>query len=322
MSAPESAPPPSLAVLLFRDALSRAAHLENEARTLADYEYRSATPPRIANLIHGIVEQCEQAIREEWAEYQRAETDEERGTILNSVQTWDALLRTTGNRLRYIIGASASRVPSGLGRLLETIIKELELGDGILLREKWSYNYSIEFTPIEQGYHDRLSGVLSPEQLSLLFGASGDLPRTHAIGFPAIERDNTLLHSAIAHEIGHVAVERWLEEHDDSNASVAEKLRAAASRLLETSSSSQGDLMLRVQINLTAARIQSARRRFLQEYGSDLFAVELFGPAALLSMTSIAMSQGLDSEPRAEKDSYPSWRSRLRFALARAAASR
>lgn len=310
----KSAPPPALAVLFFRDALSRASHLKNETYTLSDYEYRSPTPPRVAKLIHDIVEHGENAIRDEWAEYRRANTDEDRRTILNNVQVWDSMLRMTGGRLRYIIGASAPRVPSGLGLLLETIIQDQGLGDGILLREKWTYNYSIDITPIEQLYYNLFSGILATKDLASIFGDEGALSSTYAIGFPAIERNNTLLHCAIAHEIGHIAVERWLTQNYDSDTRATSDSRAAATRLINPETVPP-NLEEWGEILAAMSRIHTARRRFLQEYGSDIYAVELFGPAALLSMANIAMSQGLDSEPGADAGYYPSWRSRLRFAL-------
>lgn len=320
MSARSAAPPPILAVSLFRDTLSRANHLKREARTLSDYEYRSPTPPRVARLICRIVETCEQEILAEWDNYRDAGiSDEERHPILTNVQLWDSLLRAIGGQLRYINGASASRVPTGLGRLLETIIQQLELGDGILLREKWSYNYSVDFTPLEEDYERRLTGVLSPEQCIALFGGGHARPRTYAIGFPAIERENTLLHCAIAHEIGHIPVERWLTDAYDSNPAVAAESKAEARKLLreliDQKMSGQEDVTVYSEIVNTTNRIVRARRRFLQEYGSDIFAVELFGPAALMALTNIAMSHGLDNEPNAEKGYYPSWRSRLRNML-------
>jgi hypothetical protein len=310
-----TAPPPALAVLLFRDALSRANHLIDEARTLADYEYRSPTPPRVATLIQGIVTRGQQSIRDEWCEYQKVTSDEDRARILRNVQVWDSVLRTTGSRLRYIIGASASRVPGGLGLLLETIIQEQGLGDGILLREKWTYNYAVDISPIEQSYRDALGGELDSDQFISLFGSEGSYRNTFAIGFPAIERNNALLHCAIGHELGHIAVERWLTHNYDSDPRVALESRDAATRLSSQPSDGEFELDEWVEIMAATERIRTARRRFLQEYGSDLYAIELFGPAALLSMTSIAMSQELDKEPLIQTDYYPSWRSRLRFAL-------
>ena len=179
MPAREDAPPPALAVCLFRDTLSRASHLKREAQTLADYEYRSSTPPRVAKLIYRIVERCEEEVRSDWEQYRMPDmTPEERVPILSNIQLWDSLLRDTGGRLRYIIGASASRVPVGLSQLLETIIQQLGLGDGILLREKWSYNYSVDVNTLEDDYYTRLSGVLSAESLIETIGAPDSRPRT------------------------------------------------------------------------------------------------------------------------------------------------
>ena len=301
------APTQILAQSFFSNALRRAERLLEEATVLADNEYRSDAPRIVAVMIAAVAERALRGIREEWSEFCGGD---QVGAVRNG-QVWDGLVRSAGSHLRFLHGALAGRVPGALSRLLDTIVGELGLGAAVLLREKWNYNYSVYPVAVGEWYRQPLSGLLGAAELDQLFGQAGSV---YCIGFPALERDNVLLHAAIAHEVGHLAVEKWLRANDDNSRTVIDELSAEAKRIHPGSSSAQQDIELYQKRLLAMREMQRVRRRFLQEYGADAFAVELFGPSAVFAMTSIAISQGIDA-PANARTGYPAWRDRLQLAL-------
>lgn len=289
------------------DALWRSERLHDEAERLEGKPFRSDVPRAFAQLIRGVAQIVRREIVSEWEAYGRQRDPEG----LRQIQTLDALNRRSANYLRYLHGSTADRVPGTLSRALDRLSKMLGLRAQLLLREKWRYNYSVEVEALTEAYRETLSAIISDEELEAFF--SEFEPPFHSIAFPAIERESVLLHAALGHELGHVFSERWIK--DDENApEVGDQLKQAVQGLLDNN---PREPLLQRQAHLAGVdHLRKIRRRLLQEYTADLVGVELFGPAFVFAMASIARSQSedLDRPPSAEEDYYPSWRSRIKNA--------
>ena len=296
----------SLAHQTVSDAIARCNTLRAEATRIQQEQFRSSVPLAIAKLLERIAIAIDEQIREEWRSYSATKSQ----ASLRQIYNWDAVVRTAGNHLRYLRGSTADRTPGTLARALDSLAETLGLEMQILLREKWRYNYSVQVEALSERYKTQLEASLSPQRIEQIFG---DLGRpVYAVAFPAIERQSILLHAAFGHELGHLVVDRWIRDHDDKEAETGEAVRKRAAEL---QSQSKTPLLDRTQ--LVADQILKPRRRLLEEYAADMVGIELFGPAAFLAMTSIALGQTgkMDQIPSHTDSFYPPWRDRLRLAF-------
>ena len=286
------------------DALARCRSLLEEAQALQAQYFRSPVPLRAAQLIERVAQQACLAIEAEWDDYVQTSSS----FSLQAIGTWDDLVRMGGYHLRYLRGSTADRVPGTFSRALDSLSAKLGVSIQVLLREKWHYNYAVQADPLTETYRRYLAAALmDSDKADELLKDLG--PPIYAIAFPAIERDSVLLHAALGHELGHLLASDFLHQ-DQGDPSVGNAIKSKSHEV------NQGAVAPLLAFNETVEQMTYARKRMLEEYFADVIAIELFGPAALFTMASVALSalSDIDKPPSRYSDYYPSWRQRLRRA--------
>ena len=146
----------------------------------------------------------------------------------------------------------------------------------------------------------------------------------YLIAFPALERDNILLHTLLGHEIGHLLVDDFLTEELESR--FVQEVRGIVTDLTRKQLRDQGlsedevgqifwpDLE-KFWIASNLREVVEVWKRALEEILSDIAGAFLFGPAALFSTFELAFQYGFDEAPASRNNFYPPWRRRLREVL-------
>ena len=127
---------------------------------------------------------------------------------------------------------------------------------------------------------------------------------------PKVHRANAFLHILFGHELFHPILDEFFDQH---TAVVAPTLREGCKRLLSAAGAAT-DLFAPQRLGELVELSLSVWRRGLEELMCDLGCASVFGPAALLSASSLALSENLD-EPPAPDQFYPPWRLRMRIML-------
>jgi len=224
-------------------------------------------------------------------------------------------LRTFSTLLTLVENATSSDIPLGLPKALQNLISQLVPGARILFCPMHdSYNYSI--FDIWEGLRNSLEGLLGDEEKTLIFGDKNK--KYLIVSFPLIEKDNVLLHSVFAHEIGHQIAWQFLEAEETSD--LPSKILALIEREIPNYKElseifgEEKDPLFKAQMRQGVInRIFELREGFIQELISDISAVHLFGPAGLMSLVEFSASYDLDNIP-SFGDAHPPWRYRFRQA--------
>lgn len=220
------------------------------------------------------------------------------------------LLKRLGSHLRYIEGASADKIPWGLIRPIERLLREVVPGSSAMVRARWSYNYSI--FELNDYYRKALKPLLSANTLQGIFGDPNQ--KFFLVSAPLIERDNILLHLVLGHEIGHRIADACLEGEDKVNLLNSVAARIGDGKWYDPEIESLGPLIALQRRQALMSRILEIRRRGLEEIISDLSGLYLFGPAFLFALNEFAYDDVLDSLPTPDQY-YPPWRFRYRECL-------
>lgn len=245
---------------------------------------------------------------------------------LRVLRVADEAVKYFAAHLRYVDSARTEKLPWEVIPSFEALVKSLHEDAQIMLRPMWHYNYATTVTNFRDFYLKRLrpfevylpnidveSHILEPLA-----------PSFHIVSFPALERENILLHSLIGHEVGHLVALRFL-----TPARVSDFLRvvkADVERVTDEhirsegiSEKNLGELFFaqmrtrRITTNLDI--VVSFWYRALEELLSDTVGAILFGPAALFSTMEMAVQFGFDEQPSRQNSFYPPWRMRLRNVL-------
>lgn len=177
-----------------------------------------------------------------------------------------------------------------------------------------NYNYSI--FDLGASYKRFLSELLDDQDMAQLFG---DPPKKFLIvSFPAIEKDNLLLHSVFAHEVGHQMADKYLSGEDTTNLTtrIMEIIEGEKKNFpdLDKIFGEKEDPLFKTQYRQQILKIiYDLRNGFLHELLSDIAAVHLLGPAGLISMAQFASVENIDRIPP-PWDFHPPWRYRFREA--------
>jgi dCTP deaminase len=296
----------------------RARSIEERCESLLTREFASENPPRLARALRKVAAYLAGAAQRIFAEI-RWDDDLLRFADLRQLQGVDAVLRECSADLRYVHGAQSERLPWSTIPALESFFREFSPHDRFLVRPKWNYNYTIATEDLRQKYVDALIEFGESSEEALI-----DLDKPlFRIAFPAVERENIVLHALLAHELGHsfvskvLTTERQAAFQDEALSAVATATQKALESENKTPEAT-GELFFedvlkdRVAWNLNLAWF--FYRRALEEFLADAVSIFLFGPAALFAMLEIAIQADLDELPE-PRSGYPPWRARLRSAL-------
>ena len=290
------------------ETIRRCGNIQRRCDFLAAEHFPSEHPKELAALINRMADLFRRKLKIIAADYSAAAADYRTAMQINSA------LEGIGIDLSYAEAGTSRRVPWGIVESFEWFTQHaLSVPQlSILLCPRWDYNYGVSHPDLAQDYKDLLeTAVFSPDERQKVL--AGFPSPFHVLSFPQIERTNVFLHPVLGHEVGHLVAKRYFtepptEEMDDYVAIVKE-----IQKLIKKQSQRQDQQQDIVQILENLEMVRPYRESALKEIISDVCAVRLFGPAALLSLYEIARQYELDVSP-AEANYYPPWRLRLRYA--------
>lgn len=268
------------------------------------FEYLAKVTPAVVNAI-------------DWAgDKQQIDKD------ISVLRVLDYELKDFAAHIRYVESARTDRLPWQIIPSFERLVEYLKPSSHVMLRPMWHYNYATIVSNLRDVYLSKLqefefylpgidveSGVIAP--LGSAF---------HIISFPALERDNILLHSLIGHEIGHLIAKDLVEADAGTFLAKAQsQIEAATDSELSRKGFTEKTLGTLYYQRVRAQQIAENSElcllfwsRALEEILSDIVGAVLFGPAALFSTLEIAAQIGFDLPPSARNKFYPPWRTRIR----------
>jgi dCTP deaminase len=252
-------------------------------------------------------------------------TDELIQKMTRSLRVLDWQVKTFGAHIRYVESARTDRLPWQVIPSFEKLVDALQPGAKVMLRPMWQYNYATIVSDLREVY---LSELVEYEfylpETDVESHIVAPLGRAfHIISFPALERDNILLHSVIGHELGHLIATRLVEDAKGAFLALVQKDLEA-----ETDTQLSGDGITGQNYPLWYQQARTARltynsnialkfwERAMEEILADVVGAVLFGPAALFSTFEIALQSGFDLNPSPQNEYYPPWRTRIREVLA------
>ncbi|MGZ5442972.1 MAG: dCTP deaminase [Thermoanaerobaculia bacterium] len=307
------------------EIIARARAAEHRAERLTLDDFISDSPRNLAHALQNVFEYLIKVVdavsaRIDWINGSEIEIEQD----LRVLRVADEAVKYFAAHLRYVDSARTEKLPWEIIPSFERLVRDLSADAQIMLRPMWHYNYATTVANFRDLYLRRLSSfeLYLPDidvESRVLYPL---LPAFHMISFPALERENILLHSLIGHEIGHLLAGRFLTParvsamlttvRDD-----VERLTDDQMRREELSPKTLGELFFtqrrnrRVATNLDLAI--SFWYRAVEELSSDLVGAILFGPASLFATMDMAVQFGLDEQPSPQNDFYPPWRMRVRY---------
>lgn len=303
------------------EIVARARSAQERCSHILSYDFFSDSPPSLAraiSLVCGYLSQAAVSIFAgiEWDDPDQLEQD------IWLLRNTDNLIQQLAAHLRYVQGARSDRLPWGIIPSFERLVHQLVPEKQVMLRPKWNYNYSVTLSDFRSSYltaleefADYVPGVDIRAELAQVLKHP-----FHIIAFPALERENILLHTLLGHELGHLFAQRFLTERrktefKESVIAQVEVITDSEMRREGYSEAKSGFLFpefKRKRIARNASLALEYWTRALEELLSDVVGAILFGPAALFSTLDMAMQQGYDIPPSPETRFYPPWRMRLR----------
>ena len=211
--------------------------------------------------------------------------------------------------IRFAEGASIEKTPGAFVRALENLVESEQLlkNSTLIVRPQWYYNFKI--FELRKYYENSLIGFMDSSLVGELFSAFEEY--IYVISFPGFQKTNLLIQLALGHELGHPLAEEFInQENEDYKYDIEEAIETEYAE--KWSALSEGK---RVQEKAAKMdQIVSLRNRFLSEIISDLVESHLFNLATLFSMvTFICPMPDIDEPVLDPNNSYPAWRTRLRF---------
>jgi dCTP deaminase len=239
---------------------------------------------------------------------------------INVLRVLDNHAKVCASHIRYVESARTERLPWQIIPSFERLVRHLKPGAQVMLRPMWKYNYSTMVTNLRDFYLSYLRAYefylpdIDVESVLAPLGSA-----FHIISFPALERDNILLHSLLGHEIGHLIADSLVK---------ADAPDFLARALPEIEKATENDLANKPFAKAMPPLIYSSVKakvlaensriclffwsRALEEILSDIVGAILFGPAALFSTLELAIQFGFDLKPSSGNEYYPPWRTRIR----------
>src|SRR5436305_7492651 len=306
------------------EIVARARSAQDRCTTILSYDFFSDAPRNLAQSISRVCDFLSRAAVSifkgiDWDDGDQLEQD------IWLLRNTDNLIQQLAAHLRYVQAARSDRLPWGIIPYFERLVHQLVPGKQVMLRPKWNYNYSVTLADFRSAYLTALEEFADyVPDVDIQKDVLGSLRQPfHIVSFPALERENILLHTLLGHELGHLFAQRFLSEErktqfKESVMAQVEVITGHEMRREGFSEPKTGFLFPEVKRKRIARNASLALEywvRALEELLSDVVGAILFGPAALFSTLEMAMQQGYDIPPSPETRFYPPWRMRLREVL-------
>jgi dCTP deaminase len=308
------------------EVAARAKAGQLRCKRLAAADFVSDAPKNLVQTLHNVFEYIPKVIPSIVSRIDWSGTPEQIEKDVNVLRVLDYQLKDFAAHIRYVESARTDRLPWQIIPSFEKLVGHLKAGAQVMLRPMWHYNYATIVSNLRDVYLSALqeyefylpaidveSTVLAP--LSSAF---------HIVSFPALERDNILLHSLIGHEIGHLIAQSLVEDDAVNFLDAARpEIEKATDEALKKKGPTEAEIGPLLYPRFRAKRItENSERclifwsRALEEILSDIVGAVLFGPAALFSTLEIAIQIGFDLPPSDRNNYYPPWRTRIREVFA------
>jgi hypothetical protein len=197
--------------------------------------------------------------------------------------------------LQAVENAKTDDVPWSLIPSIERMARTLIPGREVLTTALSDFNYQIYWkTAASVGIH----------RFIILF-------------LPKIHRANAFLHLLIGHELFHPLLQPFIAEQDKL---VRPLLRTGCLEIIQESGVAL-NLFTRNRLDEIVDSAQRYWQKALEEVMCDLGCAAVFGPAAVLSLSTLALTGGLDEKPDWRGQYYPPMRYRLRAVMRHAMGS-
>lgn len=245
---------------------------------LRSNEYPTSNAQDLLEQLQGDLETIEQDAGEDLRIFA-----EEPDTLLDLLANQHRKVASLLQFVRYLEDARTRQVPWSLIESIENLGKRLSPGRKIITCITDEHNYRVEwFQDDEYPY------------VVLL------LPRLHRL--------NTLWHANIGHELFHPAVGHFLNQQKPK---VLRNILHGCREFFKVQEEDVPALFEQHRFDVVSAECLLIWERAVEEILCDLAGAAVFGPAALMSLFSMGITENLDLPPE-EPTYYPSWRNRFR----------
>ncbi|HMG75835.1 MAG TPA: dCTP deaminase [Pyrinomonadaceae bacterium] len=308
------------------EVAARAESCRKRCEQLAAADFVSKAPKNLVKTLQNIFEYLAQAIPGitssiDWSANQSEIDTDKSVTVLRVL---DFELKRFAAHIRYVDSAVTDRLPWQVIPSFEKLVLDIRPEAQVMLRPMWHYNYATIVSNLRELYRKRLQEFefyLPNIDLDIILEPLGSA--FHIVSFPAVERQNILLHSLIGHEIGHLIANALVDaDQQEFLNKVRPEIEATADSeitKLGVTPKLIGPLVYPTfRAQWLADKLDLCLQywiRALEEILSDLVGVALFGPAALFSTLEFAIQTGFDLPPTRRNNYYPPWRTRIREVL-------
>jgi hypothetical protein len=194
--------------------------------------------------------------------------------------------------LRVVESAQTNRVPwsmiASLQRLASRLLPNIEL----LITCEPDFNFQISWFP-----KSAITGQI----------AQTELTKFYILQLPGTHRLDAFLHVLAGHELFHPIVGTFIDQHQ---VQVCVNMREPCTAMLKAQSGDQ-TLFDNQRLDELVEYGRNIWRRSMAEHMCDMGCAVLFGPSAILAISTFMLCFGLDDTPQ-HPSFYPSWRSRIR----------
>ncbi len=306
------------------EVAARADSGRRRCEQIAAADFASEAPKNLVQTLQNIFEYLSQAVPAITSSIDWAADPVEIENNLTVLRVLDFELKRFAAHIRYVDSARTNRLPWEVIPSFEWLVHAIRPDAQVMLRPMWHYNYATIVTNLRKFYREILTEFefsLPEVNLDTVLEPLGSA--FHIISFPAVERDNILLHSLIGHEIGHLIANSLVQaDQTEFLDKVLQKIEHQTDSDLAKKGITREKLGPTAYLKLRAKVLGDYSKlcthywvRALEEILSDIVGVVLFGPAALFSTLEFAIQIGFDLPPSHRNKYYPPWRTRIREVL-------
>jgi hypothetical protein len=305
------------------EIISRSEAVKAQAKNLLSKHFASDAPCNLANTICSLCSYLRDVTEAIYSSIDWRNPDIVDSNVAQ-LQITDVLIRILGEHIQYLDNAQTHKLPWSLILPMKTLVRQIMPEIEIILQPQWEYNYTIQPTSLYEMFYGMLTRYqsLTPERNvgDLLSGLNRNY---YVVSFPACEKNNILLHSLLAHEIGHLKSKDYFDgpREEQFLQAVRDKVAPIVENQLKEVPEDMGPLFqaqVTQELTQTAIkRITTIWQRGLEELLSDMIGCFLLGPAVLFANMDFALQDlnGFDTKPTEDNLFYPPWRMRLRNIL-------
>lgn len=293
---------------LIGDCVARARAIKRRSDQIANDEFPTEEPQSLARALGDLAElTARHVVNFRYDPGYQAEKG------ADHVRNVSEVLNLYCVPLAYIEGAATRRVPWSIVPSLQLFAQRLLPDVTLMFCRSWQYNYYIIPADLRECLRDMIKNKIPDPEGELTKSLKSVPPNFYVVMFPYIERRSVLLHATLAHEIGHLVINKYIL---DDRSVMPEDLVAEIKEFASGHVGSQRlpPLAERLETVKRVEQCSEYRRRAIAEIGADLVGIRMLGPAALFAYESLSAQQAPDTPPR-DNQMYPPWRLRLRCCL-------